>query len=163
MVINSFKTHISRSMRMDSFRTFIPSFNFSSMFDSYVGLFKEFDLFGRAIFNSLFYAFIVIVLVLLVNSFAGYALSRFVFPGSKLIVTIIILILIVPVETSIVPLYLVLFKLGLLNTNGIFGDNIRIIAYVIPSIVSPFYIFMFLPVFSRNPERSGRSGEDRRG
>lgn len=147
MVINSFKTQPEIYAQMNSIRTFLPTTDFSHMFDSYRNLINAFDLFFPALFNSLFYAALLISLVLIINSFAGYALSRFVFPGSNLYVSIIILILIVPVETSIVPLYTILFNMGLLNTSGILGENIRIIAYVIPGIVSPFYIFMFRQFF----------------
>ena len=99
-----------------------------------------------SIINSIVYASITITGVLIINSIAGYALSRFVFPGHKLIVNIIILILIVPVETSIVPLYVILKNLGLLD------PNLRIIGYLIPGLVSPFYIFMFRNYFLGIPK-----------
>ncbi len=147
MVVNSFKPQQQIYSEMDSLLTFLPTFDFSNMFDSYKNLVNEFELFFPALMNSIQYALILILLVLLINSFAGYALSRFRFPGSKIYVTIIILILVIPVETSIVPLYTIIYKLGLLNTNGFFGENARIIAYVLPGIVSPFYIFMFRQFF----------------
>jgi len=147
MVINSFKTQPEIYAQMNSFRTFLPSFDAKHMFDSYINLVNAFDLFFKALLNSLIYAAVLISLVLIVNSLAGYALSRFIFPGARLYVSIIILILIVPVETSIVPLYTILHKMGLLNTSGLLGENVRIIAYLLPGIVSPFYIFMFRQFF----------------
>ena len=146
MVVNSFKTHPQIYADIDSFRTFLPPINVGHYFDSYVALFNEFDLFGRAVCNSLLYAVIMIVLVLAVNSFAGYALARFRFPGNRVIETFIILLLIVPIETSVVPLYVILYKLNLLNT-AMFGSGIRIVAYVIPSIASPFNTFLFRQFF----------------
>ena len=115
MVVNSFKTHPQIYADIDSFRTFLPPINVGHYFDSYVALFNEFDLFGRAVCNSLLYAVIMIVLVLAVNSFAGYALARFRFPGNRVIETFIILLLIVPIETSVVPLYVILYKLNRLR------------------------------------------------
>lgn len=147
MVMNSLKSQPEIYAQMNSIKTFLPPTEFSHAFDSYKNLVREFDLFFPALLNSVIYAFALIVLVLLVNSFAGYALSRFQFPGAKVYVTIIILILVVPVETSIVPLYTIIYKMGLLKTSGILGDNIRIIAYILPGIVSPFYIFMFRQFF----------------
>lgn len=146
MVVNSFKTHPQIYADMDSFRTFCPPLDITQYFDSYITLFREFDLFGRAVFNSLFYAVIIIVLVLGVNSLAGYALARFHFPGNRVIETIIILLLIVPVETSVVPLYVILYRMGLLNTS-LLGPGIRVVAYIIPGIVSPFNIFLFRQFF----------------
>jgi len=152
MVVNSFKSQPEIYAQLDSFRTFLPPADMSGMFDSYVNLVRAFDLFFLAILNSFLYAAILICFVLLVNSFAGYALSRFRFPGSKVFVTIIILILIVPVETSVVPLYTILFRMGLLNTSGVLRENIRIIAYILPGIASPFYIFMFRQFFLGIPK-----------
>lgn len=142
MISNSFKTQAEVYATINSLKTFLPTtWNVAEWFKSYVNLFHTFDDFGGAIFNSLMYCFITIVGVLLINSFAGYALSRFVFPGHKFLVNIIILILIVPVETSIVPLYVILKNLGLLSA------NMRVIGYLIPGMVSPFYIFMFRSYF----------------
>lgn len=147
MIVNSTKSQPQIYAQMNSLKTFLPNIDPGSMFDSYINLIREFDLFFRSMMNSFLYAVIIITLVLLVNSFAGYALSRFRFPGSKMIVNLIILILIVPVETSIVPVYTILFKMGLMDTSGILGNNIRIIAYILPGIVSPFYIFMLRQYF----------------
>lgn len=152
MIVNSFKSQQDIYAQMNSVKTFLPIFNISNIFDSYINLVNAFDLFFGALRNSVVYAITLITLVLLVNSFAGYALSRFNFPGAKIYVTIIILILIVPVETSIVPLYTIMHNLGLLNSQGILGDKIRIVAYLIPGIVSPFYIFMFRQFFLGIPK-----------
>ncbi len=152
MVVNSFKSQQEIYADMDSLRTFLPTKYIADMFGSYVNLFNAFDLFGRAIFNSFFYATIIIILVLLVNSFAGYALARFRFPGSKVMMTIIILILIVPVETSVIPLYTILYRMGFLSTTGVLGPGLRVVAYIIPAIASPFYIFMFRQFFLSIPK-----------
>jgi fructooligosaccharide transport system permease protein len=147
MVINSFRSQPEILANMDSVRTFLPTFNPSQMFDSYINLFNAFDLFFRALLNSILYATLMIIGVLVVNSFAGYALSRFRFPGANIYVTIIILILIIPVEASVVPLYVIIFRLGLLDTQGLLGEHTRVIAYLIPGIVGPFNIFMFRQFF----------------
>ncbi|MGD9605036.1 MAG: carbohydrate ABC transporter permease [Bacilli bacterium] len=147
MLSNSFKTQAEVYASINSIKTFLPAtWNISKWFLSYQNLFATFDNFGRSILNSVIYATISITGVLLVNSLAGYALSRFVFPGHKTIVSIIILILIVPVETSIVPLYVILKNLGLLTA------ELRVIGYLLPGIVSPFYIFMFRAFFLGIPK-----------
>ena len=147
MVVNSFKSQKEVYETINSLRTFLPyTWDVTKWFESYKNLFSTFDYFGQSIINSIVYASITITGVLIINSIAGYALSRFVFPGHKLIVNIIILILIVPVETSIVPLYVILKNLGLLD------PNLRIIGYLIPGLVSPFYIFMFRNYFLGIPK-----------
>lgn len=145
MVINSFKTQDALFAQMSSIRTFLPTnMNVTTWFVSYVTLFSTFDNFGRSVLNSILYSSVTILGVLLINSFAGYALARFRFPGSTAIVTILIMLIIVPVETSIVPLYTILHGLGLLK--------VRIVGYLIPSFASAFYIYMFRQFFLGMPK-----------
>ncbi len=147
MVMNSFKSQEEVYATMSSWLTFLPStWNITKWFDSYVKLFTTFDDFGRSIINSIIYCAVTITGILIINSFAGYALARFVFPGHKVLVTIIILLLIVPVETSIVPTYIILKNLGLLRT------QFRVIGYLLPGLVSPMYIFMFRAYFLSIPK-----------
>lgn len=144
--MNSFKPQELIYADMSTLKTFLPSADILHWFDSYGNLFSTFDYFGRAILNSIVYAAVTITGVLVLNSLAGYALSRFRFPGHKVLVSIIIIILIVPVETSIVPQYVILKTLHLLDTNT------RIIGYLLPGIVSPFYIFQFRAFFLGIPK-----------
>ncbi len=147
MIMNSFKTHAQINADLSTWRTFLPStLNIGEWFQSYIKLFSSFQEFGRSILNSIVYSGITISVVLLINSLAGYAIAKFRFPGSTVIVTIIILILIIPVETSIVPLYVILKKMGLLT------ENLRIVGYLIPGFCSPFYIFMFRAYFLGIPK-----------
>lgn len=133
MVVNSFKTQEQIYETISSFASFFPAtWNVAEWMRSYVELFSTFDFFGRSILNSFIYSAITIVGVLFFNSLAGYALARIKFPGSKFIINFILILILVPVETSIVPLYVILSKLNLLK--------VRVVAYLIPSFVSPFYI-----------------------
>lgn len=142
MVMNSLKPHAQIYADMNSFKTFLPAFNFSA----YKQLFTMFSYFGRSILNSIIYCAITIIGVLVINSLAAYALSRFKFPGHKIIVTIIILLLMIPVETSIVPQVIILRNFGLLKGEA------RIIGYLLPGIVSPMYIFQFRAFFLGIPK-----------
>ena len=147
MVMNSFKSQAEVYASMDSIMTFLPAtWKFWEWFRSYAAMFSTFEYFGQAVLNSIIYCAITIFGVIIVNSLAGYALSRFVFPGHKLLVNIIIIILLVPVETSIVPLYVILKNLGLLT------PELRIVGYLIPGLVSPMYIFMFRNFFLGIPK-----------
>ena len=146
MVVSSFKTQDQIYTQLSSWRTFLPAtWDVSKWFVSYKNLFNAFDYFGRSIINSAIYCTVTIVGVLLLNSFAGYALARLEFPGSKTIGTIVLLLIIVPVETSIVPMYVILKKLGLLE------QSVRVVGYLLPGFVSAFYIFMFRQFFVGMP------------
>ena len=155
MVISSFKPQTVIYEQLDSFMTFLPStWNVGEWFTSYVNLFNSFDYFGTAILNSIFYCAVSVAVVLLVNSIAGYALARLEFPGSNVLTTIIILLIIVPVETSIVPQYVILSHLGMLSSS-----TARVAGYLLPSIVSAFYIFMFRQYFMGMPKELEEAAE----
>ena len=79
--------------------------------------------------NTLFYAAILIVLGVIVNGLAGYALAKINFPFRERWLLIIMLLMIVPMETIITIHFLIIAKLGLLNT---------VLGYVLPMIVNPF-------------------------
>ncbi len=145
MVINSFKTQEEIYATIDTIATFFPAnWNVSAWLTSYAKLFSTFDNFGRAIANSFLYSAVTIAGVLFINSMAGYALARIRFPSSKFLTALILILIMVPVETSIVPLYVILSRMGLLK--------MRVVAYLIPSFVSPFYIFMFRSFFMGIPK-----------
>ena len=155
MVISSFKPQTVIYEQLDSFMTFLPgTWNVGEWFTSYVNLFNSFDYFGTAILNSIFYCAVTVAGVLLVNSIAGYALARLEFPGSNVLTTIIILLIIVPVETSIVPQYVILSHLGLLSSS-----TARVAGYLLPGIVSAFYIFMFRQYFMGMPKELEEAAE----
>lgn len=147
MVMNSLKPQATIYSDMDSVLAFLPSRHITEWFVSYKQLFVVFDGFGRAIFNSFLYCTITIIGVSVVNSLAGYALARIVFPGQKSMVTVILLLLMIPVETSIIPTYVILKSFGLLG-----GNLLRIIGYLLPGICSPMYIFQFRAFFMGIPK-----------
>ena len=146
MVSNSFKTNDQVYAQMASWQTFFPpSWDITTWWVSYTKLFTDFGDFGQSILNSILYCSVTIVMVLLINSLAGYALARFKFPGSKVMTTIILLLMMVPVETSVVPTYIILYYLGLI------GEGTAVIGYLIPGFASLFYTYMFRQYFLSMP------------
>ncbi|AGK98744.1 ABC-type sugar transport system, permease component [Clostridium pasteurianum BC1] len=90
------------------------------------------------ILNSFIYIGVIVVLGIIVNSLAGYALAKLHFPGSKIILLVIIGLYIVPFETVLLPLYLITNKLGLINHYS---------ALYLPFIAECFNIFLFRQFF----------------
>jgi len=70
----------------------------------------------RWTFNSLFVAAAATLLVLVLDSLAGYALARMEFYGRDAIFIIILSMLFVPLQITVVPLFLIFSKMGLTNT-----------------------------------------------
>ena len=125
---------------------FIPDFsNITHFFDNYKVIFGEYDVWKYAL-NSFAYAAIVIVFNVLVNGLAGYVLAKFDFPAKGFFSFIILFLIVVPVETSIIPLYTI--------TRNILGlkQNLSVLAVILPSVISVFNIFLFTQFFSSIPK-----------
>lgn len=143
MVANSFKPNEMLFSQLNSYKAFLLPFNLpiTQWFDAYGQVFERFNLF-KGIGNSLMYGSIVVVCNVLVNSMAAYALAKFHFPGKKIILSVIIFILIVPMETGIVPLFVIVNSLHLVNT---------IPGLLAPAIGNVFNIFLFRQFFMNLP------------
>jgi ABC-type glycerol-3-phosphate transport system permease component len=68
--------------------------------------------------NSVIYAICTLLLALLCASFAAFSLSRFKFRGKVAYMLIILFTQLMPLTTLIVPLYVSLGNLGMLNSRG---------------------------------------------
>ena len=142
MLANSFKTDAAITRDMNSLAAFIPPALNGSFFENYITILTNTS-FLRYMANTLLYAAVLIVLGIIVNGLAGYALAKINFPFKERWHLIIILMMIVPMETIITIHFLFIAKLGLLN---------NIIGYVLPMIVNPFNIFLFRQVFVSLPD-----------
>ena len=67
---------------------------------------------NRTIFNSIFVTLVATFGHLLTTSMAGYGLARYKFKGQKLLFVLLLLMIIVPTQTLIVPIYMLYSKLG---------------------------------------------------
>lgn len=142
MLANSFKTDAAITRDMNSLAAFIPPALNGSFFENYITILTNTS-FIRYMANTLLYAAVLIVLGIIVNGLAGYALAKINFPFKERWLLIIMLLMIVPMETIITIHFLFIAKLGLLN---------NIIGYVLPMIVNPFNIFLFRQVFVSLPD-----------
>ena len=142
MLANSFKPDAAITADMNSIAAFIPPAPGGSFFDNYVSIITDTN-FLRYMANTLLYAAILIVLSVIVNGLAGYALAKIRFPFRDQWLMLIVMLLIVPTETVITIHFLIIAKAGLLNT---------VIGYILPLIVNPFNIFLFRQVFVSLPD-----------
>ena len=142
MLANSFKPDAAITADMNSIAAFIPPTPGGNFFDNYVSIITDTN-FLRYMANTLLYAAILIVLSVVVNGLAGYALAKIRFPFRDQWLMLIVMLLIVPTETVITIHFLIIAKAGLLNT---------IVGYILPLIVNPFNIFLFRQVFVSLPD-----------
>jgi multiple sugar transport system permease protein len=89
--------------------------------------------FARFLLNSALVASVSAVSSLIVSSLAGYGFAKFRFPGRNLLFFSIIGILMVPFQSVVVPLYLWVSRLGLLDTY---------LGILAPDLVSVFGVFL---------------------
>ncbi|MEO8201391.1 MAG: carbohydrate ABC transporter permease [Gemmatimonadota bacterium] len=104
----------------------------SITFEHYRTLFARLNL-GRYLLNSTIIATTVTVLSLLVNSLAGYAFAKLRFQGRDRAFRILLTGLVVPVQVSMLPLFLLLKEMGFINTYG---------GVIVPGMASIFGIFL---------------------
>jgi raffinose/stachyose/melibiose transport system permease protein len=72
-------------------------------------------LFWNSLWNSLLIAVITVIVVVFVSALAAYVFARFAFPGRELLFTLFALGLLFPAAAAILPLYVLLRSVGLLN------------------------------------------------
>lgn len=88
--------------------------------------------FWRSIGNSFVIAAGATVTVLLTGSMAGYAFGKLHFKGKRLLFLLVLGTMMVPQQLSIVPNYILINKLGLLNTK---------MGVLLPNMVTAFSVF----------------------
>lgn len=109
---------------------------------NYKSVTKELNFF-KFLFNSVFIVGTIVLFGLIVNSAAGFALSRLKWRGREIILTIIMIILVVPYEAVAVPLFFEIATLGWVNSYH---------AQIIPFIANPFSIYLFYTFFNSIPK-----------
>ncbi len=146
MIATSTKSESSYAADAGTVAMFLPDFaHLGTMFDNYGSVLANYNIWKYAL-NSFAYALIVIVLNILVNGLAGYVMAKMHFPGKRLFSALIIFLIIVPVETSIIPLYsIVKIMLGLKKTASVLG-------IILPASISIFNVFLFMQFFSSIPK-----------
>lgn len=95
--------------------------------------------------NSVVYTLLCVFGVLLISSLAAFAFARFQFPGKNALYFLFLITLMIPVPGAIVALYVLLIKLGLIDTR---------LGYMLPQINGGLALGLFIlrPFFERIPK-----------
>lgn len=99
---------------------------------NYVTLFTRLDML-RNFLNSAVVSVLATVLSVVVVSLAGYAFAKLPFPGHERLFRALASALVVPAQVGMLPLFLLLRELGLVNTYG---------GVLVPYLASIFGIFL---------------------
>lgn len=107
---------------------FIPGADF---FKNAQNVFINIDFF-KAIMNSLITSTVITVAVLFFCSLAGFAFAKLEFKGKKGLFVFIIATMMVPAQLGIIPSYMIMAKLGWIDSLN---------AVIVPAVVNAFGVF----------------------
>lgn len=106
----------------------------------FVTLFTELD-FGRYLVNTVLVVLIGFVGLLLM-AMAGYAFAKFEFRGRRWMFFLVLATMMIPIQVTMIPTYLILNAMHLTNT---------LAGIALPTLVSGFSIFLFRQFMSTIP------------
>lgn len=89
---------------------------------------------GAALLNSLKYAILLTVISMVICSLAGYGFEIYHDKTKDAVMSVILLAMMVPFVTTLIPLFQMMSKMGLLNST---------LGFILPTISTPFLIMMF--------------------
>ncbi len=105
---------------------------------------------GRSLWNTVIFCFLAVALQLIVNTFAAYALSRYPIKASGKILLFLLATMAFPAEVTMIPAFLLVKDLGMLNTFA---------ALVLPTAASGYMIFILKGFFDSLPHELFESGQ----
>ncbi len=110
--------------------------------DNYTRVFAQYPM-GRWALNSMLVATSATVLGVLFGALAGYALARLRFPGRNVLFALFIASLMIPAETTVVPMLLGFIKIGWASTYQ---------ALILPSVAQVISVYIFRQFFLDFPK-----------
>lgn len=131
MVVSSFKAE-------KDIVTYPPTVLASSYtFEQYRRVFSAIPL-GAYVRNTVIFSVSVMIISALLDSMAGYAFARMHFKGRKTLFNLVLMAMMIPFQITMIPLFIQINKLGLLNTFA---------GLILPRMTSAFGIFMMRSFF----------------
>jgi len=91
--------------------------------------------FLKTVANSLFISVSYTIITLISASMAAFAFAKVRFPRADLLLKVFLATMMIPTQVTIIPLFVVMNKLGLINTYG---------SVLLPSIFRPFAVFLLV-------------------
>lgn len=117
-------------------------FNTNFTVDAYVKVWSSLPLI-MFLKNTVIFSGSIMVLSLLVDSMAGYAFARIKFKGKNIMFTLVLVTMMIPFQVLMIPLYLLLYRMKILNTFA---------GLILPRIADAFGIFLMRSSFVSLPK-----------
>lgn len=106
-------------------------------FENYRNVMERMD-FGRYYFNTIVMTAGIMASQIITGIFAAYGFSKGNFKGKNVCFMIVLGALMIPIQVTFIPLYIMCSKLGILDSFA---------GLILPEAVSPYYIFMLRQSF----------------
>lgn len=110
--------------------------------DAYGKVFSKFP-FLRAILNSMFITVSYTVITVLSASMAAFAFTKIRFPGAGAVLNIYLASMMIPTQVTLIPLFVIMNNLGLINTYP---------SVILPAMFRAFGIFMLVQQMRSIPD-----------
>lgn len=137
MILTAFKTN-SEAMQMNPFVIFPSKWRG----ESFISVMEKMD-FVRLYINTLLMILGRIICAVLTATMAGYAFGRLKFRGRNICFSLVLFQMMVPGQIFIIPQYLMVSKIGMLNT---------IFSLVFPGLVTAFGTFLMRQAYMGLPK-----------
>lgn len=124
---------------------FIPE---SNIFENYKGL-MGFSNIWRNLGNSIFISLMTTVIVLAIDSMAGYAFGKFNFKGKNLLFFICLMTMIIPFQVTQIPLFIQMGNMGLAGSRW---------AVILPTGAAMFGVFLMKQNLETYPDEILEAG-----
>jgi cellobiose transport system permease protein len=95
-------------------------------------VYEALPLFNQALLNSFYVGIAIAVFQVFFSAIAGFAFAKLNFRGQKGMVLFVVLTMMLPSQLGIIPLFMLMGYIGLLNTLG---------ALIVPALVTAFGVF----------------------
>jgi len=117
------------------------------VWSNYSAVFKSVPLL-TFIINSIVVTGLIVVLQLITSTMSGYAFAMVRFRGRNALFAMVLATLMVPAQTTIIPVYILISRMGLVNTRA---------ALVLPVIAGAFGTFLMRQYFLQMPRELGEA------
>lgn len=144
IVVAPFAWTVSTSMRlpMESFSVPPQWIVLNPDWSNYTRVFERIPFFQQ-ILNSFIVTVAVVIGQLFTASLAGYAFARLEFPGRNLLFWLIMATMMIPLQATIIPVFVIISRLGLANT---------LWSLIIPALPTAFGTFLMRQYFLGVPK-----------
>ena len=139
MIVTAFKPENRIFQDLTSIKAFLPM---DFTLENFKNALKNVHML-KYIVNSTIYISVIMLVSLPINSMCGYALAKFEFKGKKLILALILSLMVFPFESIVIPLFVLVNKMKLLNSMA---------GLIVPFSARCFSIYMFRQFFLSVPD-----------